>query len=55
MSKAEYDFYITDPITLKTIIRANPGLVLLHKGTILAKWHSNDIPEFNLIKEKYLH
>jgi uncharacterized membrane protein YphA (DoxX/SURF4 family) len=50
----KYDFYITDPITLKTVIRANPGLLLLHKGTILAKWHYNDIPDYNDIKKKYI-
>jgi uncharacterized membrane protein YphA (DoxX/SURF4 family) len=49
-----YEFYITDPITLKTIIRANPGLVILHNGTIKAKWHSNDIPGYDKIKMKYL-
>lgn len=52
--KTQYNYYITDPITLKTIIRANPGLVLLHKGTILAKWNSNDIPLYETIKVKYL-
>jgi hypothetical protein len=51
---AGYDYYVSDPITLKTIIRANPGLVLLYKGTILAKWHSNDIPDYNTIKTRYL-
>lgn len=49
-----YDFYIMDPITLKTIVRANPGLLLLHEGTIVAKWHSNDIPEYTEIKQKYM-
>ena len=53
-NNARYECYLTDPITLKTIVRANPGLVLLHKGTILAKWHSNDIPAYDEIKKLYL-
>ena len=38
------EFFNTDEITLKTMVRANPGLILLKKGTILDKWHFNDIP-----------
>jgi uncharacterized membrane protein YphA (DoxX/SURF4 family) len=40
-----FGFYTTDEITLKTIVRANPGLLLLREGTILAKWHYRDFPE----------
>lgn len=39
------EFFNCDDITLKTIVRANPGFVLLNKGTILAKWHHNDFPD----------
>lgn len=49
-----YDFCFTDGITLKTIIRANPGLVLLEKGTILNKWHYNDMPEATTLTSNLL-
>ena len=41
---AEYPFLFGDETMIKTIIRANPGLMFLKGGTILAKWHYNDIP-----------
>jgi uncharacterized membrane protein YphA (DoxX/SURF4 family) len=41
---AEYEFLTADDVTLKTMIRSNPGLVLLKSGIVLAKWHYNDLP-----------
>ncbi len=34
-----------DELTLKTIVRSNPGLLLLNKGTIEAKWSSRNLPK----------
>ena len=44
MTGAEYAFCNTDETTLKTIIRSNPGLLLLKDGTIVNKWSHNALP-----------
>ena len=43
---AEYDFCITDATTLKTMIRSNPGLMLLKDGVVVGKWSHNRLPRF---------
>ncbi|MBR4925920.1 MAG: triose-phosphate isomerase [Prevotella sp.] len=45
MTGAEYDFCITDGTTLKTMIRSNPGLMLLKEGRVIGKWSHNDLPD----------
>ncbi|WP_394700423.1 BT_3928 family protein [uncultured Bacteroides sp.] len=42
---AEYPFCLMDDITLKTMIRSNPGLMLIKDGTILNKWNDDDLPD----------
>jgi len=40
-----FEFYFTDETTLKTIVRSNPGVLVLEKGTIKEKVHYNDLDE----------
>lgn len=42
---AEYPFCQMDDIVLKTMIRSNPGLMLLRQGTVLNKWSNNQLPD----------
>ncbi|PIE83809.1 MAG: DoxX family protein [Bacteroidia bacterium] len=37
--------YIGDERVLKTVIRAYPGVLLLHQGTVVGKWTMGDLPE----------
>ena len=46
-----YEYYITDRTTLKTIIRANPGVLLMKDNVIKAKWSDLNIPSFNSIQK----
>ena len=42
---AEYPFAITDETTLRTMIRSNPGLMLLKDGKVIRKWSHNELPK----------
>jgi len=43
-----FDFYLCDEKVIKTIVRANPGIVILNKGTVMNKAHWNDIEDIEL-------
>ncbi|MCD8302090.1 MAG: DoxX family protein [Prevotellaceae bacterium] len=42
---AEYPFASTDAIVLKTMIRSNPGLLLLDGGVVVNKWPASALPD----------
>lgn len=45
---AQYPFATTDETTLKTMIRSNPGLILLKDGRIVRKWSHNNLPQLKV-------
>ena len=52
--KSEYDlnfdFYLCDEKALKTVVRSNPGILELQKGTVMQKEHWKDIDDLELIE-----
>lgn len=51
---ALYDFVTVDDIVLKTMIRSNPGLMLMKEGTVIMNWHYNNFPVFSDVRQKYM-
>ena len=49
---AEYSFCQTDDIVLKTMIRSNPGLMLLKDGKVIGKWSHNRLPSEEVLTKQ---
>jgi uncharacterized membrane protein YphA (DoxX/SURF4 family) len=50
--RASFEIFYADDIILKMMTRSNPGLILLHNGIIMDKWHFHHFPEYKEIKEQ---
>lgn len=48
------EIFYADPVPLKSMVRANPGLILLKNGTVIQKWHYHNLPSFDQLSGKYL-
>jgi hypothetical protein len=51
---ALYDFASVDAIVLKTMIRSNPGLILMKECKVINNWHYRNWPAYSDAKAKYM-
>jgi uncharacterized membrane protein YphA (DoxX/SURF4 family) len=47
------EIFYADAVPLKSMVRANPGILLLKNGVVINKWHYNNVPGFDELAEKY--
>ncbi|WP_410219905.1 BT_3928 family protein [Pedobacter sp.] len=47
------EIFYADAVPLKSMVRANPGVLLLKNGIIVNKWHYNSLPSFDRLTQKY--
>lgn len=48
------EIFYADLIPLKSMVRANPGVLLLKGGNVVGKWHYNNFPDAKTIEDKFL-
>lgn len=53
--QAGFEYALCDETTLKTIIRSNPGLIILQRGTIIAKYNHTQLPDAAALKNPLSH
>jgi uncharacterized membrane protein YphA (DoxX/SURF4 family) len=47
------EVFYADAVPLKSMVRSNPGLLLLKNGVVINKWHFHTVPSFDQLAEKY--
>jgi uncharacterized membrane protein YphA (DoxX/SURF4 family) len=48
-----FEIFYADGVPLKTMVRANPGILLLKNGTVVNKWHYHSMPKYDDLVKKY--
>ncbi|WP_295793656.1 BT_3928 family protein [Mucilaginibacter sp.] len=51
--KLMFEIFYADGVPLKTMVRANPGILLLKNGVVLGKWHYHSMPKYDDLVKKY--
>jgi uncharacterized membrane protein YphA (DoxX/SURF4 family) len=47
------EVFYADAVPLKSMVRANPGVLLLKNGVVVNKWHYHNMPTFDELAKKY--
>ncbi|MDB5117654.1 MAG: DoxX family protein [Mucilaginibacter sp.] len=47
------EIFYADGVPLKSMVRSNPGVILLKNGTIVNKWHYHTVPDYDHLVKKY--
>lgn len=49
----DVDYYLADATVVKTIIRSNPGIMVMQDGKILGKYHHNNTPKMKEVADLF--
>jgi len=49
------EVFYADAVPLKSMVRANPGILLLKNGTVINKWHYHTLPTFEALANDYFN
>ncbi|MFM6954672.1 MAG: BT_3928 family protein [Sphingobacteriaceae bacterium] len=49
----DFPFFFADAVPLKSMVRANPGILLLKNGVVLNKWHFRTFPSAESLRNTY--
>ncbi|MNF10271.1 hypothetical protein D3C80_2111600 [compost metagenome] len=47
------EVFYADAVPLKSMVRSNPGVMLLKNGVVINKWHYNTMPTFDKLADQY--
>lgn len=52
-NKLVMEAFYADAVPLKSMVRANPGLLLLKDGIVIDKWHYHNLPSYQYLEDNY--
>ncbi|WP_256012945.1 BT_3928 family protein [Desertivirga xinjiangensis] len=52
-NKLAMEVFYADAVPLKSMVRSNPGLILLKDGVVINKWHFHTLPSYQHLEDVY--